>query len=199
VITIVEPHSDDAWLSMGQHLLQMRERGQEVTIVTVYGNAKRLREARDYATYIGARHHAIGIPENDLGANESYETELPRGLLDGIDGIVIGPLGLQHPEHRAVARALPIGVLRYVDLPYSRKQVLAPEVTRVLTGHEVVSWLPRSAMANAPAAIFKSQSQFWRFNREVMVGAVEVLVRAGAQRTAQDTIELDRMLTPSPQ
>jgi len=198
VITIVEPHSDDAWLSMGQHLIQMRERGQDVTIVTVYGNAKRIAEARQYATYIGARHRAIGLPESDRGANESYETELPSGLLDGLDGIVIGPVGLQHPEHRAVAAALPIGVLRYVDLPYSRKQVLAPEVTRVLTGHEVVSWLPRSAMANAASSIFKSQSQFWRFNREVMVGAVEVLVRAGAQRTAQDTIELDRMLTTSP-
>jgi LmbE family N-acetylglucosaminyl deacetylase len=182
MITVVEPHSDDAWLSMGQHLLQMRERGEEVTIVTVYGNAQRLTEARTYANYIGARHRAIGVPESDLGANESYETELPSGVLDDLGGIVIGPAGLQHPEHRAVARALPVGILRYVELPYSRKQILAPEVTRVLTGHQIVSWLPRSAKANAASSIFKSQSQFWRFNREDMIGAVEVLVRNGVRQ-----------------
>ena len=160
----------------------MRERGQEVTIVTVYGNAQRLTEAATYANYIGARHRAIGMPENDRGLEQDYETELPSGILDDLGGIVIGPAGLQHPEHRAVARALPVGILRYVELPYSRKQSLAPEVTRVLTGHQIVSWLPRSAKANAASSIFKSQAQFWRFNREDMIGAVEVLVRNGARQ-----------------
>lgn len=174
MIYVVEPHSDDAWLSMGQHLLNGM--GDDVTIVTVYGNAKRQREAALYASYVGAAHWAIGVPENDLGANETYETELPGGVLGHLDGTVIGPLGLQHPEHRAVSRALPPGTARYVELPYSRKQSLSAEVTAALAGYRISSWLPRSAKANAAASIFKTQAKFWHFNREEMIGAVEVVV-----------------------
>jgi len=173
MITVVEPHADDAWLSLGQHLLDWDE---PVTIVTVYGNPKRQREAALYAAYVGAQHRAIGVPENNLGLAGDYETELPRGVLGDLEGTIIGPLGLQHPEHRAVARVLPPGTARYVELPYARKQSLSAEVTAALIGYRISSWLPRSAKANAASSIFKTQAKFWHFNREEMIGAVEVVV-----------------------
>jgi hypothetical protein len=188
VITVVEPHADDAWLSLGQHLLSWRERGLPVTIVTVYGNRARLTEAATFAAYVGAAHRPIGIPEANLGLSGEWETEVPTGALGELEGTVIGPLGLQHPEHRAIAAVLPSTAQRYVELPYSRKQSTAEEVNRLLAGLTVVSWLPRSAKANAPSSIFKTQAKFWHFNREDMIGAVEVVV-AGAARAASASPE----------
>lgn len=178
MITVVEPHADDAWLSLGQHLLGWRERNLAVEILTVYGNPTRLREARSYAAYVGAIHRSLGVPEGDLGLAGEWMTELPsaaRVVLASLTGRVIGPLGLQHPEHRAVAAALP-QAQRYIEQPYASKQSCCEELNERLDGRAVVSFRTRSAHANAAASIFKTQSQFWRFNRERMIGATELIV-----------------------
>lgn len=178
-IVVVEPHSDDAWLSCGQHLLDWRGH-KKVTILTVYGNRRRLEEAARFADWVGARHATTALPEGDLGLSEDWETEIPPGALDAlheIPALVVGPLGLRHPEHIAVVAAL--GSRRdvaYVEMPYALTQKNAPEVTAAASGRPVHSWRPRSARIDKAAEIFRSQSLFWRNNGDRMRGAVEVLL-----------------------
>ena len=169
---VVEPHSDDAWLSLGQHLLDWQAGGEETAIVTVYGTARRMEESRTYANYVGAKHLALAIPEGGFA-------ELPSGILEQAIGeadMIIGPLGIKHPEHLAVAAAMPAEALHYVDLPYALKQANAEATSHRIHQLRVVSWKPRSAKANAASSIFKSQSKFWHYNREDLIGAVEVIV-----------------------
>ena len=177
---VVEPHSDDAWLSLGEHILRWVENGDDVTIVTVFGDDRRMREAALYAHSVGAEHIAIGLPEAGKGLREKWTTEIPKGALDWlpkVPGVLVVPLGLRHPEHIAVSRSFLVDKWRYVELPYALTQSNADEVNEAISGRWVLSWRPRSARANASARIFKSQSMFWRNNRERMIGAVEVIVR----------------------
>lgn len=180
MIVVVEPHADDAWLSLGAHIAEWVADGQTVRIVTVYGDPIRNAEAAAYAEWVGAEHLALARPEAGAGLAVGWSTELPPSTLSAaVSGAqrVIGPLGLQHPEHRAVAAILPPAAERYVELPYYRKQGNAPELRSLSAGRPVASMLPRPARANSPSSIFRSQAMFWRFNRESMVGAVEIILK----------------------
>lgn len=184
MIVVVEPHADDAWLSVGQHVVDWVADGQRVVVATIYGNARRSAEAARWAEHVGAEHVAVGVPEAGAGLGGEWTTELPSSalpvaLLAAADRVV-GPLGIQHPEHRAVAVALerharrPVD--RYLELPYARKQRNVAEVNALVEGRPVSSMRVRSARVNAASSIFASQSTFWLYNREAMVGAVEVVV-----------------------
>ena len=191
-VWIIEPHADDAWLSLGQHIIGWRVDDRHVTIVTVYGDEQRSREARDYAAATGSAHVALGVPEGGQGLSGVWMTELPSGVLDAAlraaaaaDAVVVVPLGLRHPEHRAVAaefaRAWSTAAWKltrhlYVELPYALTQANGSELREAVRGRRVESMAVRSAAANAAAPIFRSQSMFWRNNRERMVGAMEVVL-----------------------
>lgn len=179
-IIVVEPHSDDAWLSCGQHLLSWTKT-KRVAILTVYGNPRRLREASAFADFVGASHATTALPETSLGLGKDWETELPPGALDellGVSGVVVGPLGLRHPEHLATVAAL--GARRdlaYIEMPYALTQKNAPEVSTVASGLTIESWMPRSARIDRASELFRSQSLFWRYNEDRMKNAVEVLLK----------------------
>lgn len=179
-LVIIEPHSDDAWLSLGEHLLfWQRSETHRVTIVTVFGDATRCREAARYAEAVGAEHIALGVPEGGQGLGAEWVTELPTDVFAGImrldGGFFIGPLGLRHPEHQAVAARLDADAW-YVELPYALTQANGDELRSRACGREIMSMRVRSARANQAAPIFRTQSMFWRNNRERMVGAMEVVL-----------------------
>lgn len=180
-LVVVEPHADDAWLSLGGHIAEWRRLGKAVHIVTVYGDERRWAEAAAYADRVGASWACAGLPEGGHGLRAGDWTPQRPTLgdldLDGGDG-VCWPLGLRHPEHRAVASLAPDGAWRYVELPYALTTANAAEATLMLTGRYVESWFrPNFAAKNAVAGIFRSQALFWYRNRDRLRHAPEVIVR----------------------
>lgn len=187
MIVVVEPHADDAFLSLGGHLLRWRADEVPTAIVTVYGDDRRLDEARRYAASVGADHIAIGRTEQGGGRAGDEVERLPRCEITATLGErygddlaarcqVIYPAGIGHPEHRAVAALATPRDWRYVEVPYSITTDLAGDTTRAITERRIVSWLRPNARKYAASSIFASQSQFFYFNRERLRHAVEVVV-----------------------
>lgn len=178
MIVVVEPHADDAFLSLHGHLWRWRREEEATRIVTVYGNARRMREAAEYAKAVGAEHVAIGVPETGLGNAVEWEAEPLPDFTDAIEGdTFVWPLGLKHPEHRAVVALARPGDWHYVEQPYAGVMANEPEVNRLLAGRSIVSWhRPHGRKRNA-AAIFRSQSMFMHRNLDRALGAPEVIVQ----------------------
>lgn len=184
---IIEPHSDDAWLSLGQHFID-RAFGP-VAILTVYGDDKRMAEAEKYATTVASgRWRGLGLPEGGEGNGKEWITDPPPLdlLADAVDslkpGRIIVPLGIQHPEHEAVRDAADMiwgkQADYYVELPYALLRKNSTTLVGLVDELEVplMSLRTRTAAANAAAHIFQSQSLFWHYNREKMVGAMEIIM-----------------------
>lgn len=176
-ILVVEPHPDDAFLSLGWHLEKLWAEHERV-ILTVYANEKRSKEARAYAEAIGAVSVCMGYKESNMnsgGAIRRDPTILREILAIGADRI-IAPLGLQHPDHLRVAASRPANCLRYLDTPYLSKQKLA-SILRIKTeGYTInsICFPPRSKWRRSD--IYKSQSKFFYFNLEKMYNLPEIVL-----------------------
>lgn len=160
-IVVVEPHADDAFLSMGGHIAEWVRAGRTVTIVTVFsGTPKRGDEAKAYADAVGARWRGLGLIESGAG----FDGEVAPVTSYRCPGAwVVGPLGLQHPEHRAVRDAV-VADASYVEIPYGYKTKLADEVTSALAGRSLVSWLRPNGRKWRHVGLFRTQSTFFHFN-----------------------------------
>ena len=181
-ILIVEPHPDDAFLSLGWHI-EKTWKDYERTIVTVYSNERRTEEAKAYATAVGAASIALGLEETKmLGEGDRKAEPALRTLLEGLElDIVVLPLGLQHPDHHRVARTRTgfkcWQLWRYCEVPYQFKQKLAEEFQKKIEGKEVVSavWPNKRKWRHVP--IFKSQSKFFHFNPIEGLQGMELVVK----------------------
>ena len=165
---VIEPHADDAFLSMGGHIKNWVKYGHNVEIITVYGNEKRIAEAKAYADYIGASHFSYGIPE--AGDTQGEAATIEHGAIaSDIDGIYV-PLGLFHKEHREVRNWAEAhwgdtdSLLYYLDMPYAVAQKNREEVNQTLQGLTVESFLKPHASKFNPVKLFKTQSLFFHFN-----------------------------------
>jgi LmbE family N-acetylglucosaminyl deacetylase len=183
--TVVEPHSDDAWLSLGGHIEGWVKAGQLVRIVTVFADAdpegKRWAEAARYARTVGAQWLGVGLAESGKGIATDWTPDVDPADLAGRlrvaeVGTVVYPLGIRHPEHKAVAACAPPGALRYVEQPYASKVRNGPEVTGLLAGRQVVSWQRPHSRKYRHADVFASQRRFWFHEADSMAGSPEVLV-----------------------
>jgi hypothetical protein len=166
-IYVVEPHSDDAFLSVGWSVKRWIRDGSEVVIVTVYSaDPHRAEEAQRWADHVGARwvglgHHESGVVDLERGVT-GKAPPLPAPLLP--DEVMapsasrIWPLGLSHPEHLAVAAAAPAGDLRYIDTPYQLDLYEQAKIRSALIGRTIAWWLrpPKKKWDAAP--IFASQA-----------------------------------------
>ena len=168
---VVEPHADDAFLSLGGHIERWVKAGDEVLIVTLIPVKKTsLRDAEAYAKAVGASWEGY-----DCGRLMKSVPWLHKKF----DGQVILPLAIEHPDHWAVRMAFERGPKPwyYVDAPYYMAQKNWDLTNELLIGKSVVSVLKPSARKWRHVPLFKSQSKFFYFNsKEKLAQMTEMIV-----------------------
>ena len=178
-IYVVEPHADDAYLSLGAFIQANAER---VTIVTVFsGTRKRGADAAAYARAVGAKWVGLGLVEGDTGiGGDALIPSIPLTREDlPQDGVVIFPLGIQHPEHKAVAALAVDGDMFYVENPYQLRQKNQGEL-RALTEGRVLTYMnrPDGRAKYKFHDLFKDQGLFmYRNGPDALESAVEMILR----------------------
>lgn len=157
-LLVVEPHADDAFLSLGGHIEQWVKEGRRVKILTVFsGTRKRASDAQAYATAVRAEWEGWGYPEG-----EPLPTDLP---LLPVEFQVILPLALTHPEHILVRERLEqMGDWFYLDQPYGSIQKNAATATNLLLSKQVVSFRHPGIRKYRHIPLFKDQAKFYHFN-----------------------------------
>lgn len=170
-IIVIEPHADDAFLSLGGHIEEWTKAKRDVLIITVFsGTRKRSADAAAYAAAAGARWEGWGYVEGE---------PLP-GTLPPLPGTsqVILPLALTHPEHRTVREALERpGVWYYLDQPYAITQKNGPLITDLLRGKSVVSYRKPGVRKYRHCPLFKDQAKFYHYNPpEKLIQTCELIV-----------------------
>ncbi len=171
MIYVIEPHADDAFLSLGGHIEKWVKEGQLVTIVTVFSSTrKRARDAEAYAKAVGARWLGLGAIEGCIVRDAEYA--LKQWLLGQDYGrTYVLPIAVSHPEHKLVRavceKYLPkveANTLYYLDQPYASMTKSAPDVTREAAGMRLYSWLKPHSRKYRHIPLFKDQAKFFHFN-----------------------------------
>jgi len=168
-IFVIEPHSDDAFLSLGWSMRTWVRQGRRVEILTVHSvEEDRRTEAKAFADAIGAGWRGLDVPcatVADITAGKPLDP-LPDPLLpdDALDPAAcrIWPLGLLHVEHQAVA-ARAGSDLRYVDIPYMLDVDHQDEVASRLTGRTIAWWLRPPPEKWDDSALFPSQALLFKY------------------------------------
>ena len=178
---VIEPHADDAFLSLGGHIKRWIADGHHVEIVTVYATQKRAAEAKAYADSVGAAYQWLGYIE----AGSMDKAPEPIDYLPPMDGwVTICPLGLRHEEHYAVRKAYENGrgstdvLWYYVDQPYAMQLKNQEDLSAKMAGKEVVSVFKpggRKYHKNT-VALFKTQSLFFYYNKDALPYTIEMII-----------------------
>jgi len=187
---ILEPHADDAFLSLGGHIEKWRASNVPVSIITVFSKTrKRAEDAKAYAKAVDALW--IGFPfSEDREKPEKDRKSLTRVLAStfapfGSEAKIIAPLGIYHPEHRMlrsvvedVMLGLPFPLLYYLDQPYASVMKNADETHAKLEGKTVASYLRPRATKYRHVKLFKDQAKFFYFNPpEKLAANIELIVK----------------------
>lgn len=193
-ILIVEPHCDDAFLSLGWHIKKLWK-DHDITILTVYGDKKRDAEAVEYARSVGAKSVCLSLPENKMLSEA--KTKL-IGPLTGIlkvyakDFILVYPIGIQHPDHRSVAYTCFKSETRrsklvYLDCPYASKIKNTEEINQLTEGLPLYSIAtPHSSKWNS-IPVFKSQAKFFHFNDSLRTSKIpEIILQQNLSKSYQE-------------
>lgn len=184
-VTVVEPHADDAFLSLGSTLERWIAGGVEVELVTVFGDSRRNREAARYAAAIGAHHWALGYRESGCGllGKRPFVPPMLRGDIHRLvsqiagDQQTIWPLGLRHPEHRWVAGEAGPAAWRYVETPYQLVRRNAAELNELAAGRPAVNIGDKDPAIWRHVPIFASQSMFFYYNSpDRLASAPEIIL-----------------------
>lgn len=178
-VWVIEPHADDAFLSLGAHLDAWAGTGAKVTIVTVFsGTRTRGRDAARFARAVDAEWVGLGLTESgSMDVSQRFSGDDFRGLGDEPGHVRVWPLGLRHAEHRAIASAAPDEDMRYLDQPYATRPRCSAEVDTMLFGRLVNSYLAPGAAKARHVDLFKDQSLFFhRLGPEGLRQCIEVIV-----------------------
>ncbi len=172
-LVVIEPHADDAFLCMGQHIEERKAANKQTTIWTIYsGTRKRAADAEAYAKAVGANWVGSGLVEGqpiDDVLTTSLMATLGAFLMDRGTYFAL-PLGITHPEHISVRaffeRVLASEVLPmlYLDQPYATTQKNGPRVTELLHGKRVVSFRRPGVRKYRHIPLFKDQAKFYHYN-----------------------------------
>jgi hypothetical protein len=165
-LIVVEPHADDAYLSLHDHLVRWKKRGFTITILTVQSAVKnRAAEARTYADTLGVKWLGLGFDYGELP--EKIDFSLVPGDYSETRRI-ISPLGLQHPDHIHIRRILRPDLV-YFDIPYAFKQKNQDTLNAALTNRLFDSfYVPHHSKREKKYwGVFKSQSGFFFYNDPV--------------------------------
>jgi len=161
-LIVIEPHADDAYLSLDAHIRMWGKEGASVIIVTVEDDSRRNTEAASYASSVGAEwapyasHFLFSLKKNNQ---------------------LILPLGIQHPYHKLVREEFDrIGAWYYMDQPYARIQKNSEEVTQLLSSLRCISYLQPGIRKCKGFEVFKSQAKFFHYNPMArLIGSPEML------------------------
>jgi hypothetical protein len=181
VIVVVEPHADDAYLSCHQHIADWKKQEKVVQITTIFsGTRKRGRDGSDYASAMGVEWMGLGYDEFAEEQARNAYVHLPfdptwgslQMLYSPSDVLVVGPVGIQNPDHKAVAEWLKgdstheYALASYVEIPYYTKHKNEEEVNQLLTGSTIASIKkPKYTKADDKYwKCFKDQAKFFHFN-----------------------------------
>lgn len=181
-VIVIEPHVDDAFLSVGWHLETIWKQEEKI-IITVFGDTKRDKEAVAYADAVGASSMQLSLQETPMGApfQKRKIPEIQQVLTtikaDDLVDVILFPVGLQHPDHINVAISRSPNCLRYVDTPYQTKLKLAEELRTKTKGMalESMCFPPKRKWRHIP--LFKSQSMFFHYNPMVEQECPEIILR----------------------
>ncbi|HTS23007.1 MAG TPA: hypothetical protein VMN79_14475 [Casimicrobiaceae bacterium] len=173
---IVEPHADDAFLSLG-HTLCTRAPSEEVAVLTLYvQDARRIDEGGAYAKSIGAKGYFYAPSPERIA--EALESTLRQFAPD----LVLSPFGIQHPDHLAAracvdARGFP-RVRYYLDVPYyvRPKNAAAIQAALAQCAYRVVSIGSPQPEKWKALPIFQSQAKFFRLNPPETLRAPEIVL-----------------------
>jgi hypothetical protein len=182
-IWVIEPHADDAFLSLGWSIREWSREGRRVSVVTVYtSDESRVKETQQWAEAIGVEWHGLGHVQPASSWFDPTDTvpPLPTPLLPATmmspASWRLWPLGLRHPEHIVVANSAPDGDSYYLDTPYQFLSFNQGRVRKALVGRTIEWWLlpPRDKWADT--RFFTSQAEL--FDRVDQLELVpEVIVR----------------------
>lgn len=174
---VIEPHADDAFLSLGQMIEDWTKSGQNVTIMTVYsGTRHRARDAQAYARAVRAGWIGLGAieagnaRENGAGLIGPYDPAYARLLRE--EPLVLLPLGVGgHPEHILIRDVMTAvrskgdgDTWYYADQPYASKQKNAGELSRILQGRRIEFFRKPGARKWRHVPLFKDQAKFFYYN-----------------------------------
>lgn len=172
-ICIIEPHADDAFLSLGTHIEWWIKKGVEVTIWTVYsGTRKRADDARAYADAVGARWVGSGLIECVEGDSLDLHFQTLVATRQEVNSNqVILPIALTNAEHvkvrsefeRLAFWAEP-QVFYYLDQPYAITQKNGDAVTVACAGKRIISYRMPGSRKFRHIPLFKDQAKFFHYN-----------------------------------
>ena len=170
---VVEPHADDAYLSLHNHIKTWISEGDKVVILTVCsGTRKRKADAQAYADSVKATSIGLGFEEGFSGPL-LIKQALPV-MFEPEEVHWYIPLGLQNPDHIAVRNAcdlqldtLEYFVSYYAEIPYYTKKKNRQDF---LNGVQNMSMNSIEALSGRKAdekywRCFKDQSKFFYFNK----------------------------------
>ena len=180
-LVVVEPHADDAFLCMGQHIEERTAKGLKTTIWTIYsGTRKRAADAEAYAKAVGADWIGSGLVEGQ----PLDEELLTKTLMTFPTTHFACPLGITHPEHMSVRDLLIKALwvpsfqpLLYLDQPYAITQKNGQRVTELLRGKRVVSYRRPGVRKYRHIPLFRDQAKFYHYNPvEKLLQTCELIV-----------------------
>jgi hypothetical protein len=186
-IFVIEPHADDAFLSLGWSIRMWVRAGRRVEIVTVYSaDEKRAAETKRWAATVGAGWRGLGLTEcGSVRLEQSDGTEarlpspvVPKDILDRSDVCRIWPVGLRHVEHIATAGAAVEGDLHYIDTPYQCNLLEQRAARAALVGRVIAWWNSPPKQKWDASRFFESQrALFDHFRPDVLESVPEIIVR----------------------
>jgi hypothetical protein len=183
-VFVIEPHADDAFLSLGWSIRTWVRQGQEVEVVTVFSaDERRARESAAWAASIGAAWSGLGYDgyvgewRADFPVVPLATPLLPVQMLES-DACRVWPLGLENSEHVAVAAQAGETDFRYVDTPYQLHPYRQREVREALSSRTIAWWqCAPSAKWNARTLFESQEVLFEAFPPATLLGLPEVVVR----------------------
>lgn len=166
-LLIVEPHADDAFLSVGGHI-ENRWSAVDVTILTVFSDKRRAKEAAVYAAAVGVDHKTLGLTESKM-LSEQVEVVIPElaAYCQSTEyDRIIGPLGLQHPDHINVRTTLALfNPHLYLEIPYMMKGKNQIALNSNCYDGRVMSIYTPNKRKWRHIPVFKSQSLFFHYGQ----------------------------------
>lgn len=185
---IIEPHADDAFLSLGSHIEKWNKE-YRVEICTVFsGTRKRAVDASAYANAVKAKHHTLGYTEGIEDFIPDISEELYLELTTGKE--VYLPLYLTHKEHEIVRdifvnyrnKHKNCELLFYLDQPYALKQQNSDTINEYLNKYHLISYLVPNKRKLRHIPLFKDQSKFFYFEKSSIEKIIEMIFKEISQR-----------------